>query len=126
MVDFSKIMNESPDDRARRILEIETRYADEEASRLLLIKKRSHIVLALEVNIASIPEKDHRFIRDLAYQSSTCGMAGILGDRLADLSEKQVQYMEGLAKQHLIVGYVPESCLDGCVNEQDGRHGLDA
>lgn len=122
MIDFSKLLNRTPEEKARDQAELDAKYEAMEAARLALIEKRRTVVLALEINIVAIPEKDHRFIRDMSYRATTYDMGGILGDRLGDLSEKQAQYLDGLAKRYLAVGSEPAPVTEPGIRngERDG------
>lgn len=123
MIDFSKLLNRTPEEKARDKAELDAKYEAMEAARLALVEKRRAVVLALEINIEAIPEKDHRFIRDMAYRGSSYGMGGILGDRLGDLTAKQAEYMDGLAKRYLIAEPEPAPVTEPGIRS-DERDGL--
>lgn len=97
-INWDEIRNKTPEQRN------EERKAHYEriATRIkLLVEARITMVKSLLANLQSIPDKHVRFIRYLEYKSTTYGMEGLLGESLAELTDQQVKYLEGLYESYV-------------------------
>ena len=95
-IDWDAIRNKTPEQRAA---EREAADAEFEAKILQTIDARKAMVSALLANIGAIPEKDAKFVRSLEIKSTIYDRYGRMGGELADLSEKQVAYLDGLYRK---------------------------
>lgn len=95
-IDFDKFRGMTPEDRARKRAE-----QDERLNRQIdeKIATRTAKVVALKSNIDHVPVNHHKFLSDMTYRSETFDEFGKLGGRLADLTERQVEYLDGLFEQ---------------------------
>jgi hypothetical protein len=100
MVDFTKLMNRTPEEKEADRKEIEDRYARMEADDKALIEERTGKIEQLMACIDTLPGNHAKFIHDLDYQSRTFDMDRCVGGKLAKMSEKQVNYLNGLLAQY--------------------------
>jgi hypothetical protein len=96
-IDWDAISNKTPEQRDD---ERRAHYERIAARLKSLVEARMAMVKSLLANLQVIPEKHLKFVRDIEYKSTTYGMAGLLGESLADLTDKQAAYLEGLYKTY--------------------------
>lgn len=97
-IDWDAIRNKTPEQRDE---ERKAHYEQIAARLKFLVEARITMVKSLLANLQAIPDKHVRFIRDLEYKSTTYGMEGLLGESLAELTDNQVKYLEGLYESYV-------------------------
>lgn len=97
-IDWYAIANSTPEQREA---EQKARYERHIAGLKSLVEVRMAMVESLVANLQMIPEKHQKFVRGLEYKCTTYGTEGLLGEDLAALTEKQVNYLEGLHKTYV-------------------------
>jgi hypothetical protein len=96
-IDWDAINNKTPEQREEECRAHYERLAERLKS---LIEARLIMVKSLLANLQVVPEKHLKFVKDLEYKSTTYGREGLLGESLADLTDKQAAYLEGLYKSY--------------------------
>ena len=96
-IDWDAISNKTPEQRNE---ERRTHYEQLAARLKLLVEGRITMIKALLANQQAVPEQHWVFLRDLEYKSTTYGLDGLLGESLANLSDRQASYLEGLYKSY--------------------------
>jgi hypothetical protein len=100
MAGFKKLM--TPEERAAARIAEEAAYAQHEADDLVVINQRIEMIEQLVDCIDSIPASATKYVTDLKYKATTYGFAdGRQGSRLLELTDKQVDFMNSLHKQHV-------------------------
>lgn len=127
MVDFTKLMNLTPEEREANRVEMYERLETQILSRIA--EQRSKIEPLVQC-IDAIPEKHIRFIRDMQYRNESFDRDGRQGGALSDLSEKQISYLNSLYKQYAqalpantVTTGVILDIKDGIVVQKKGRDG---
>lgn len=82
-----------------RHAEIEAEAQKEERERLGLIEARVAKVAALKAQLA-LDDWETTFVNSMHYLATTFGMTGTLGEKLADLTPRQVEQLERLCAKY--------------------------
>jgi len=93
MIDFKKLMDQTPEEREA----VQARAAEEFAQRTReVIARRTAQIQALEADDAALNAWERDFVSDMSYKATTYDIAGWLGGNLATLSDKQAENLDRL------------------------------
>jgi hypothetical protein len=100
MIDFSKRLNRTPEQRAADLTDARARHLDGIKH---TISARSQKIGDLMDRLSVIPESHHRFINDLNRKAETLGVgADLVGLDILDLTSKQLQYLDSLHLKYAV------------------------
>lgn len=95
-LDFKKL-SQTPEEREANLARIEQEHED---TMRAIIAKRTDKIDALMLQLDRLSDWERTFVRDMHYAATTYGICAMLGERLADLSTKQVHRLEVLHAQY--------------------------
>lgn len=135
MLDFKKLMDQSPEAVAERKAAVERMQADLDAAVQRQIDERRAIVDALESIIAEdsrpgmntpprVSEWEVSFVRSMSYRATSYCALGKFGGKLADLSDRQMATLDGLARR--LVPHLLAARSETADQEEQGADGVRA
>lgn len=100
MIDFKKLMNETPEERAARHAHLEKLDRARIAREVSLIAERQQMVERIAAGgLDRLDENSRRFVRSLQTMSEIHHWSGLKGGDLAYLTAKQVGWLDRLDRQ---------------------------